>query len=294
MVCRLSRVAIIVLEGDTVLVTALKGDWRYDSGRGIAIDTHTGARMDPATRSTLEKRNDFFILHLKGDPYQRGEAHGKLLKNEILYSNIAHYYGSFLFDLYRSSGFGKKIPGFAQRPIGEFLESWYYSPLEKKCLEETRAELCGIADATGLDRKEVLRSTLAPDIMEHLAAGFLKGGKEALGNYYLGGCSGGYARKTALKRNDPAMFAANMDFPGVLVWIHPTLIFSHPTEKIEVVVESPDGVFRKTSKEKQPYMYVSTAGFPGPRPDGNECLRDRHAGLCLPVQRLFEEKASSP
>ena len=74
--------------------TALKGDWHYDSGRGIAIDPHTGARMDPATRSTLEKRNGFLILHLKGDPYQRGEAHGKLLKNEILDSNIAHYYCS--------------------------------------------------------------------------------------------------------------------------------------------------------------------------------------------------------
>jgi hypothetical protein len=228
---------------------------RARQGRGQQV-------QDAESGSTLELRNGFYILHLYGNPRQRGLAHGRLLREQIRSSGIASYYGSFFQDLYRGSTFAKKLPSFLRKAAGDLLEWWYYASLEKLFLEETREELLGVAEAAGLDGREALRGAAAPDLMEHLAAGFLAGGKEALGNYYLGGCSALYARGTALR--DPAMafFARNLDFPGALVWKHPLLIFSHPSEEAEVLAEDGDS-FRWQRRPKQPYLYLSSAGFPG-------------------------------
>jgi hypothetical protein len=234
-----------------------------DRQEGILIDRRTGRRRDPETGSTAEWRDGFFLLHLRGDPYHRGLAHGKLLRREILDSKVAQYYAGFVAQLYRSSHYGRMLPGPLSTALGSLLEAWYYTPLEKLLLPETRQELEGVAEALGFAPREVVRCYLAPDVMEHLAAGFLAAGKQALGNYYLGGCSAVYARRTALRAGGEALLARNMDFPGVLVWRYPTIIFAHPSEEVETAVKGADGVFRKVTKRKQPYMYVSTAGFPG-------------------------------
>lgn len=54
-----------------------------------------------------------------------------------------------------------------------------------------------------------------------------------------------------------------MDFPGVFVWRYPTIVYSHPTETIQVPEPDGNGGFRTVRKRKQRYMYVATAGFPG-------------------------------
>jgi len=240
-----------------------QADWRMDSALGIEIETHSGMKREPLTGSTLEVRNGFYILHLWGKPYERGRAHGKLLREKIRESRITRYYGSFLLNLYRSSDFIRKVPGFIKDLLGDLLEWWFYSPLEKMALEETRDELYGVADGSGLERKEVLRAVLAPDLMERLAVGLLKGSKEALGRYSFGGCSGVYARNTALKEPGLTLFARNLDFPGAVIWKYPTLVFTHPSESAEVMVRTPEGRFELVRKPKQPYMYISAAGFPG-------------------------------
>jgi hypothetical protein len=218
---------------------------------------------DPSTGSTLRIRDGIYVLNLHGGPYDRGLAHGKLLQEQIMSSRMLKYYGNFITDLYQSSDFYKRIPGFSRKALGDLLEWWFYAPFEKLFLDETRQELNGLADAMGYDKKEVLRAVMAPDIMIHLAAGFLSGAKQGLGNYYLGGCSAVYARKTAIKNNRQALFARNMDFPGTLIWRNPVVIFSHPTEAVEVTVETEGGGFRKAIMKKQPYAYISVAGFPG-------------------------------
>ena len=165
--------------------------------------------------------------------------------------------------LYRSSDVFLKIPRFFKNTLEDILEWFFYTPLEKLFLEETRDELYGIADAVGFDREVALRGVAAPDLMEFLAASFLKGGKESLSNYYLGGCSGLYLRRSAIARRAKAMFARNMDFPGAVVWKYPAIIYSHPDEQIEVYVRGSSGEYRWVKEKKQDYMYVSTAGFPG-------------------------------
>lgn len=221
----------------------------------------TSAAQD-SSNSTVERRDGLIILHLYGTPYERGFAHGALLRNEIVSSRIAEYYSNLLRKLYKSSTFAKSVPGYVRRLIGDLLEWWFYAPLERLCLEETREELYGVADAAGLDRRSALRAMMAPDVMEHLAPSFLRGGKEALGNYYLGGCSGFYVRGTATRPRSHALFARNMDFPGVFVWKHPTVIFSHPTEEVDVLSRNGDG-FTTERRRKSPYVYVSSAGVPG-------------------------------
>lgn len=238
-------------------------DWTEDSRTGTTVDARTGARLDPDTGSIVEERNGLLVAHLRGTPFQRGFAHGKLLRREILDSGIAPYFSRFLPELIRSSGLSQGLPPFLAKGLEELMEWWYYAPLEELFLEDTKEELFGVAEATGIDRREVLRAALSPDVMTHLAAGFLRGGKQALGNYYLGGCSAVYVRKSALRNGAPALLARNMDYPGSLVWRHPLILFSHPEERIEVLVKSAGSGFGKERKKKQPYVYISAAGFPG-------------------------------
>ncbi len=219
-------------------------------------------KKDFDTGSTLSYRNGFFILELKGTPYERGFAHGKLLREQIESSNICEYYGGFLKNLFDSSDVIMKIPRRARKPIKNLLEWIYYSPLEKICLEETRDEMYGLCDAVnwqGEKKKQALRATFAPDIMEHLAAAFLKGVRE-IGSYYLGGCSGAYARGKAVRDKSYAYFARNMDFPGVFQWVHPTIIFAYPSERLTILEK---GKMKETEEVKKPYLHITTAGFPG-------------------------------
>ncbi len=213
--------------------------------------------------SELWEKGGINVLYLYGNPYERGLAHAELLKGKIIDSGINRYYGSFLKSLYYSSDFAKKIPGGLKHLLADILDHLYYTPLEKMMLEETKDELYGISDALELDRGQAVRGVVSPDLMEILAAGFLQGGKETLGNYYLGGCSGAYARKSALKAGAKAMFARNMDFPGVFAWKYPTVIYSYPTEEIEMYVRGENGSFHWEKRKKAPYVYISAAGFPG-------------------------------
>ncbi len=230
---------------------------------GVEIDDKRQIRRDPDTGSLLYIKNGFYILHLYGNPYERGYAHGKLLKSEIHDSKIAEYYGTMLEKLYKSSDVYLKIPRPFKRTVEDILEWFFYTPLEKLFMEETRDELYGIADAVGFDREVALRGVSAPDLMEFLAASFLKGGKESLGNYYLGGCSGLYLRRSAISKKAFAMFARNMDFPGAMAWKYPALIFSYPDEMVDVYTKVDEGKFLWKKKNKQRYLYVSAAGFPG-------------------------------
>ena len=227
----------------------------FDSKNGIIKELQTG--------STLEYRNGFYVLHLYGTPYERGYAHGKLFKKQIIESKIALYYGRLLEDLYESSDFYARLPKIVANTLEDLIKKIFCAPLEKIILDETKEELYGIADAVGFNRQIALRGFVAPDLMEFLAASFLKGKRESLYNYYLGGCSGLFVRKTALKKNQKALFARNMDFPGAVVWKYPAILFNHPTEEVDILVKNGDNRFEKVKKKKQDYMYISTAGFPG-------------------------------
>lgn len=230
---------------------------------GASLGQAERRREDPATGSTLERRGGILVLHLYGTPAERGQAHGRLLRGQIRNSRIASYYGGFFADLYNSSNIARRIPGVLRRLVGELIEWWFYAPLERLFDGETREELYGMAEEAGLSSREVLRAVAAPDLMEHLAASFLRGGKTGLGTYYLGGCSAAYARNSALRSGAGGLFARNMDFPGGVVWRHPLVIFNHPTEEVEVLTAGEDGSFRRVRKTKQPYAYLSVAGFPG-------------------------------
>jgi tetratricopeptide (TPR) repeat protein len=237
--------------------------WQMDTGSGLQTDPASGMRRDPDTGSTAERRGGVWVVHLRGLPFERGQAHGRLLRTEINASRVAPYFSRFLRELYESTLLARSLPSGVRSAVGELLEWWFYAPLEHAALEETRLELAGVAEGAGLDERTVLRGTLAPDIMQHLVASFLPIGKEALGNYYLGGCSAFYVRRTARQGGGSALLARNMDFPGALVWKHPAVIVTHPEEEVEAVEGSEAEGFRRIRRRKDPYVYVSVAGFPG-------------------------------
>jgi tetratricopeptide (TPR) repeat protein len=234
-----------------------------EAGTGLQTDPASGTRRDPATGSTAERRAGIWVVHLRGLPFERGLAHGRLLRAEINASRVAPYFSGFLRDLYGSTRVARSLPGALRRALGDLLEWWFYAPLEHAALEETRLELAGVAEGSGLDERTVLRGTLAPDIMQHLVASFLPGGKEALGNYYLGGCSGFYVRRSARQGGASGLLARNMDFHGALVWKQPAVIVTQPEEEVDAVEGSEADGFHLVRRRKEPYVYVSVAGFPG-------------------------------
>lgn len=239
-----------------------EGSLSQSDGEALT-EQRPGILRDSQSGSSWEHRNGFEILHLYGDPYERGRAHGRLLRAKIGSSRVVDYYGRFVEQLYQSSNIAQRLPEPIRSAFGRLVEWRVYSPLERLCMDETRAEIQGVADGAEVDPRLTLRGVLAPDVLEGLAAGFLGSGRQSLGNYYLGGCSTAYARRTANAKHDRTYFGRNMDFPGVFVWRYPTIVFAHPTEEVDTLVRDEEGRFVWRRKPKQPYMYITTAGFPG-------------------------------
>lgn len=198
------------------------------------------------------------ILHLFGSPYERGLAHGRLMKKEILSTSIAFYYGDFL-KILLTSALGEHLAHWLDR----MLQALWYNPLAQRISEETKQEIKGLADSTGLDKELITRAFLAPDIMQLLISGILRGGHEGKFNYYIGGCSASYGSGDALRHGYDSLLARNLDFPGALIWKYPIMVYHHPTEKISVPQKDEEGCWTVVEKQKQPYVYFSTAGYPG-------------------------------
>src|SRR4030043_93445 len=66
--------------------------------------------------STRSCKNGFYILELHGNPYERGFAHGMLLKEQIEKIDIVGYYGGFLESLFEGSDIIDTIPCFLRKP----------------------------------------------------------------------------------------------------------------------------------------------------------------------------------
>ncbi len=210
---------------------------------GILEGSDPNLFKDSETGSILEFRDGSRILHAVGSPFERGLSHGRLLKDTIEKTRVADFYGDFLYDSFIRSDALTFLPDEIRGRLANTLERFYYDPLEKRLPQNIVEEMEGIAEGSGISREKAIRSILSPDIMEHLAGGFLDWGQESLGNYFLGACSAFYVKGDAVK-NGHSMLSRNMDFPGGLVW-KPLLIFNHP-EEID-----------------NRYMYVTGVGFPG-------------------------------
>jgi len=219
--------------------------------------------IDSETGSTRERKKGFIVLHLRGNPRERGQAHGRLLKEEILSSDIASYYGDFLKLIIFSRSLFRTLPESWRRSLFSMIENILYKPLENRISGDTGEELLGLSEATGIDQSLIHRAFLAPDIMQLLISGLFRSGRKGNGNYYLGGCSTAVAWGEALRERKGCLLARNLDFPGSIVWKYPLIVYHHPTESIEVPVKSDEGAWSIQKKVKQPYLYFSAAGYPG-------------------------------
>lgn len=257
-------------------VSRSSGCWQRDPATGLEILPGRRAVREPETGSTLETRAGLPVLHLRGEPYLRGLAHGRLLRRAIQGSGILPFFGRFASDLLRDYAGRRRLPTPLRALLELFLDRYWVDALPRLLLEDNRRELCGVADGAGLEREEVLRASIAVDLLQVLVAGLgLRPGrlgrlgglpKAALSSAGSAGCSGAYARGRALRGGTGAYFARNLDFPGALVWQSPVLIVSHPDEEVETWVPAPPGAngdFRRLRRRRQPYLYLSVAGFPG-------------------------------
>ena len=220
-------------------------------------------RADPQTGSTVEVRGGLLVLHLRGTPYERGLAHGRLLRREIRRSRIASYFSDFLSALVGHSPQSRRLPAPLLRGLTRLLEWWYLHP-------------AGVPAAGGVPRGDRRGGGRRGPGAAHRGPGHRGRRPDAAPGRRVpahgrrppdlagtGGCSGAYARGAALAGAAHALLARNMDFPGALVWRHPVVIFSHPEEEVEMTVEDGRGGFRAVRRRKAPYVYVTAAGFPG-------------------------------
>ena len=158
----------------------------------------------------IEKMGDLTVLHLNGSSYERGLAHGKILKHEI--EDITTRWKIEVEKTYQAD-FHKVVSSF-------FRSTSYVDTIQAYC-PELLEEVRGISDGSGIDYETILAFQMSEEI--DVLSDNLKGKH----------CTSIGVSKTD---STPAFLAQNMDPPlflhGFPVLLHSSGNESHPESYI--------------------------------------------------------------
>ncbi len=102
-------------------------------------------------KAWMEKRGNFYVLHLEGSPYEIGYQHGMLLKEEIVKGVVPIYADPVHHG--REKGFS-----LTSWLVQRYLNWEVFRTLEKHQPRELREELKGIADGAGISYEIVFKA----------------------------------------------------------------------------------------------------------------------------------------
>jgi predicted choloylglycine hydrolase len=173
----------------------------------------------------MEKKDGFYVLHLKGTPYETGYQHGALLRDEVN-KGAARFYADVIYG-------GRDVPfSLKMWLLRKFLEWKVYVPLEKSQPGSVLEELKGIADGSGVPYDVIFRANhhtgpsmvLTPVLAKDTLAAFDKAGIK------VGACStfAATGKNTAGGR---IIVGRNTDYSGVALWPkYQTILYVQPAE----------------------------------------------------------------
>lgn len=189
-------------------------------------------------KSSLEKRNNIYMLHLEGTQYEMGFQHGILLKEEIKKGVVPYY----LIKNVTKRGLAER--NLEPPPLLKFFLMKYVnwsiiSKFKTRIPQSAKEEMKGIADASGIPYETFLRLVVLPDTTAKVLDTSYKL-KEFCNNSL--GCSSFVATKNAVK-GGKLIHARNLDYEGVGFWDkYPLVIFYHPNNEQSYVSISTAGV----------------------------------------------------
>lgn len=107
--------------------------------------------------ASMSERDGFYILHLKGGPYQMGYQHGVLMKKQIEY----------LYNDYLINWLKEKVGGGIKFWFAYNMFKKNAAKMERYIPDEFREELRGIADGSGIAYQKVLIMHTFLDVVSH-------------------------------------------------------------------------------------------------------------------------------
>jgi len=184
----------------------------------------------------MEKRDDLYVLYLKGSSYEIGYQHGILMREEIKQGAVKFYADPI--------NQGRGGFSFKNWLIRRYLGWKVYKPLKKSQPKEILDELKGIADGCGLPYKLIFKAnhhtgvamTMTPVLIKQYLKKFNKLGIN------FGACSTFVATKEATI-NGKTIVGRNTDYSGIERW---------PRFQTVAFVEPEDGY---------KYVLIGTAGM---------------------------------
>ncbi len=159
----------------------------------------------------MEKRDDIYLMHLNGSPYDVGYQHGILMSEEIKDGVVRMYASPF-------AG-GEKSYSPKLWFLKKYINKKVFHPLEKTQPKDILDQLRGIADGSGLSFKTVfignhnaaLSQAMFPIQVEKILKKFSKIGIN------IGACSSFAASKKATL-NGKTIVGRNTDYGGITKW----------------------------------------------------------------------------
>lgn len=176
------------------------------------------------------------IIHLRGNSYQIGYQHGRLLAKEIREGPAAIY--ADLIDK------GVNKDSIKSWFLTKYLDCTLYSEIEKAQPVEFLDEIRGIADGAGISYDFILKANLMHEAEINLITEILKDEIKGFTNRGLApcACSTFVARRKATRYGN-CIVGRNTDFPGVEGWPrNQTLFFIEPDKGFKHVRIGTSGI----------------------------------------------------
>jgi hypothetical protein len=195
-------------------------------------------------RETLpdyERVEGIHVLRLRGNDYEMGFQHGRLLKDSIAHGPIP-YFAKWVEKLMQRGFFGPVAP--IAKPLGTALSATVGKRIAAKFPKHVRDAIDGLADGAGMDRKELLRAVTMPETYLWLGVWYKRLFKAPIAARHgvpVIGCTSAIAHSGATTHGR-LLHGRNFDYQGVGAW---------DKEQAVVFHEPNDG---------QPYVSVTAAG----------------------------------
>ena len=177
----------------------------------------------------MEEKENLYILHLKGTPYEVGYQHGVLMSEEIK-KGVARAYADPLTQ-------GRKSYSPLNWIMKRYLDFKIYRPMKKAQSPEILAQLKGIADGSGISYKTIFKANhhtaVSMVMMPIIVNANLKKFKKL--GITPGACSTFVATKKATQ-DGKTIVGRNTDYSGIEGWPkYQTVMFVEPADGFNYV-----------------------------------------------------------
>lgn len=194
---------------------------------------------DEVERAPYERHRGLHVLRVAGDDYEMGHQHGSLLKEAIARGPLPY------FDRYVERMLGAGLGARAGAVLAAALRATVGSRIASGFPAHARRALDGLADGSGIDRRQLLGAVTMPESYLWVLQRVLDLRRPALAprtGVPLMGCTSALAWGDAT-RDGKLLHGRNFDYQGVGAWdTEQAVVFCRPKDGMRYVSVSAAGI----------------------------------------------------